>query len=79
MGGLTDCGWSSLENNSTVALVSQEFADHMIMHTLNVAIAAVAGEGMERQHSVSVAVHPGAERSCTECCCDTTERPELLK
>ena len=47
--GVTGCIWSTSKNNSTVALMSQEFTDHMTMHTLNQAIADMSRGGMERR------------------------------
>ena len=44
---VTGCIWSTSKNNSTVALVSQEFTDHMTMYTLNQAIADMSRGGME--------------------------------
>ena len=41
-----DCCWTTTDNNATIAQVSQEFTDHMTMHTLNAAIMAIAREGV---------------------------------
>ena len=45
--GVIDCGWTTTDNNATIAQVSQEFTDHMTMHTLNAAIVAMTRQGVE--------------------------------
>ena len=50
--GVTGCNWSTSENNNTVALVSQEFTDHMATHTLNAALEAMARDGLRQQQQL---------------------------
>ena len=68
---MIDCGWTTTDNNATIAQVSQEFTDHMTMHTLNAAIMAIAREGVERAQQLL------PERSCTQCGGQAAECPEL--
>ena len=52
------CDMSTSDNNSTVVLVSQEFANYMTTHTLNAAITAMSRGGMDHMERQQQQLNP---------------------